>query len=228
MYFFVLSIFKDLTVPHGSPDKAVYTSSTSIGEDTAGVVELAADQRHHLIFISISTSTFQGAVGSLQTFDTQNGTVINDVDVTGAGTFGVYYSDSRATLYSYRINDDNSQIIGIDTVDWKSGNSTNIIPQSALPSLYFFDKPVSTSFDEGSGEWYFAVSDEYGHNTTVFSVNVDTRQVSQTVQLLYPSTYPSLVTSVLALYVLPQKEGIGQQLHGGGGGGPVEVKAAMA
>ena len=209
---FVLSIFKDLVIPHGSPDKAVYSSSTSIGEDTAGIAGVAADARRHLLFVSISTYTFTGAVGSLQVFDTINGTLINDVQVAGAGTFGMYYSEARETLFTYRINDGNSQVIGIDRVDWKSGVATNIIPQSSLPPLYFFDKPISTAFDESSGEWYFAVqADEQGYNTTAFSVNMDTHQVSQAVQLLYPSSYPSAVTRVLALYVLPrQAEEVGQ------------------
>ena len=213
---FVITAFKDVATPGGSPDKAVYQSSTSIGEDTAGIAGLAADQLHDLIFISISTTTFQGATGSLQTFSTVNGTVIADVLVEGAGTFGLHYSEKRRQLFTYRINDGNSQIIGIDVVDWMSGASKNIIAQSALPDLYFFDKPVSTVFDEASGEWYFAVGDEYGHNTTMFSVNVDTKAVSQTVQLVYPSTYPALVTSVMAVYVLPPKMG------------EEEVKAEMA
>ena len=214
---FVLSAFKDIARPGGSPDAPVYQSSTSIGEYTAGIAGVATDQAHHLVFLSISTSTFQGAVGSLQTLDTSNGTLVNDVVVAGAGTFGLYYSERRQTLYSWRINDGNSQLIGIDTLDWRSGNSTNLIPHTALPDLSFFDKPFATLFDEASGELYFAVADEYGHNTTLLAINVDTKQVSQTVQLLYPSTYPSLITSVLAVYVLPPTPGMEQ-----------EVKAEMA
>ena len=38
----------------------------------------------------------------------------------------------------------------------------------------------------------------------MFSVNVDTAAVSKTVQLVYLSTYPASVTSVMAVYVLPQ------------------------
>ena len=200
---FVLSAYKDIASPGGSPDTPVFQSSTSIGQYTAGIAGVAVDQANHLIFISISTSTFQGAVGSLQTLDTVNETVISTVDVAGAGSFGVHYSDRRHQLFSYRINDGNSQIIGIDSVDWKTGNATTLIPQSALPNLYFFDRPFSELFDEETGEWYFAVDDDHGNNATLFSVNVDTKQVSQTVQLVYPSTYPSIITSVLSVYVMP-------------------------
>ena len=70
-----------------------------------------------------------------------NSTVINNVQVTGAGTLGLYYSDQRRQLFAYRINDGNSQLIGIDVVDWQSGAFKNLIPPSALPELFFFDKP---------------------------------------------------------------------------------------
>jgi hypothetical protein len=198
---FILSIFKDVgkAVLGGGVDIPAFQSKRVIGSDTMGLVSVVADQSDALLFISVTTATFTGDLGSLVTYATRNASIIAEVDYAGAGTFGIVYSQQRAQLFSYRINQDNDCIIGIDALDWKTGNATILIPSTALPAIIF--RSLSEFFVEATGEWYFltALQDQqtYKWTSTVFSVNVDTMKVSQAVVLVYPSPQ----TEVLAVYV---------------------------
>jgi len=174
-----------------------------MGEDTAGITGVSVDPSNSLIFIAISTATFTGSLASLQTFNAKNSSLVYNINYDQISSFGLHYSTQRRQLYTYRINDGNYQIIGIDQLDYITGKYISIISQSSLPNIEFYDDSCYTFFVEETGEWYFLLSQQdqttYKWTSSIFSVNVDSKKVSSVVELMYPSPQ----VQVLAVYGAP-------------------------
>ena len=211
----VLSIFRDVgkAVLGGVADSPVYQSRTAIGQDTAGICGVTADQANNILFLALATATFTGEQGSILAYSSANNSVLSQVDYVGAGTFGLVHSAQRQRLYTVRIGQENDQLVGVDWLDWKTGKGVEVIPQSALPSVHFWWDSLEHFFVDDTGEWYFTMGVQnqttYAWSSWAFSVNVDSKRVSELVSLMYPSP----AVTVMAIYARPSMamKGVEQQ-----------------
>lgn len=186
---FVLSIYGDVINPNfdGTP-----VFNVTWEPSTTNLIEtwdITSDSENKLIFIAVAEAAYSDSVGLLMTYDIAENQLVSNV--TYGAEMRIKYSATRKALFAAQCEDNSDgtqqRISSIEEVDPMTGKSRVILSSKDLPQQYGMS--LDNTFDDQSGEWYFVwtIVDENFDTTTTFffSINIDTKKVTQSTQLLY-------------------------------------------
>jgi len=197
---FFLDIYADLTSVDFTGNAIFETSFVPPPMATVENCDIAADPFNQLIFVYLSQYTIQGGQGLLYTYDiAKNNTMLVNYGQEGR----LKFSESRKVLFSAQIEDEDKQglrVSSIEEVDPTTGKSRVLLNNTQMPEVYGLF--LQNVFDDVSGEWFFVWTttnqNSDASTATFFSVNVESKKVTQSTSLLYDDTRTTILGVAVA------------------------------